>query len=79
MTHDPLCPITPHPDWTECVHCELITRVRNDTLSRVRKRIEKVPYVAPKYRQQFTHIAGAELDSVRRDFLTAIDSIEFTT
>lgn len=28
--HDPLCPVSSHPDWQECVHCELIERVRED-------------------------------------------------
>lgn len=30
MTHDPLCPIESHPTRDECVHCDLIAKVRED-------------------------------------------------
>ena len=84
--HDPLCQYRPdiatdYGVWErgqEC-RCGFIARVRKDTLNRVRQKIEKVPYVKPEYRNNFTNIAGAELDSVRKDFLTAVDSIKFTT
>lgn len=30
MTHDSLCPVDSNPEWDECVHCELIAKVRED-------------------------------------------------
>lgn len=33
--HDPLCPVNSHPDWTECVHCDLIAAVRTDERRRL--------------------------------------------
>ena len=36
MTHDPLCPIEPNPLAKECRTCDLIAKVREDTLNQAR-------------------------------------------
>lgn len=87
VTHDPLCdwrPCTCPLDYDvperghmigcpedDC-ECEIIAKVRADTLSRAVKRVEKVPFIKPEYADWFTHIAGARPDMVRKDVLAAL-------
>ena len=40
MTHDPLCPLEPNPLARECRTCDLITKVRADTLSMMRETVQ---------------------------------------
>lgn len=39
MIHDPLCPIEPNPLARECRTCDLIAKVRADTLDKARQLI----------------------------------------
>lgn len=39
MTHDPLCPIEPNPLARECRTCDLIAKVRADTLDKARQSV----------------------------------------
>lgn len=42
MTHDSMCPIEPNPLAHECRACELISKVREDTISKAINEVQSL-------------------------------------